>query len=73
MRRRPAGPVKPSTEYCWASQHETQHETPVAYGWGRQSQLWVEFGVVYNGSCKPQSCQKQKTTTALPTVMMVGL
>jgi len=33
---------------------------PVAYSWGRQSQLWVEIGAVYNGSCKPQSCQKQK-------------
>jgi len=32
----------------------------VVYSWGRQSQLWVEFGAVYNGSCKPQSCQKQK-------------
>jgi len=43
-----------------ASQHDAQHVTPVAYIWGRQSQLWVEVGVVYNGSCNPQSCQKQK-------------
>jgi len=28
--------------------------------WGRQIQLWVEIGFVYNVSCKPQSCQKQK-------------
>jgi len=27
---------------------------------GRQSQHWVEIGAVYNSSCKPQSCQKQK-------------
>jgi len=27
---------------------------------GRQSQLWVEIGAVCNGSCKLQSCQKQK-------------
>jgi len=32
----------------------------VAYSWGRQNQLWVEIGAVYNGFCKPQSCQKQK-------------
>jgi len=32
----------------------------VAYSWGRQSQLWVEIGAVYNGFCKPQFCQKQK-------------
>jgi len=31
-----------------------------SYSWGHQSQLWAEFGAVYNGSCKPQSCQKQK-------------
>jgi len=31
----------------------------VAYSWGRQSQLWVVCAV-YNGSCKPQSFQKQK-------------
>jgi len=37
-----------------------QHETPVAYRWGRQSQLWVEMGAVNNGSCKAQSGQKQK-------------
>jgi len=43
---------------CWDSQHATQHETPVAYSWGHQSQLCVEIGAVYNGSCK-------KTTTAL--------
>jgi len=24
------------------------------------SQFWVEIGAVYNGFCKPQSCQKQK-------------
>jgi len=27
---------------------------------GPPSQLWVEIGAIYNGSCKPQSCQKQK-------------
>jgi len=43
-------------ESCWAS----QHETPAAYSWGRQSQLWVEISAVYNVSSKPQSCQKQK-------------
>jgi len=32
----------------------------VAYSWGLQSQIWVEIGAVYNGFCKPQSCQKQK-------------
>jgi len=32
----------------------------VAYSWCSQSQLWVESGAVYNGPCKPQSCQKQK-------------
>jgi len=37
-----------------------QHETPVAYSLGRQSQLWVEIGAVYSVSCKPQPCQKQK-------------
>jgi len=29
-------------------------------GLGRQSQFWVEIGAVFNGFCKPQSCQKQK-------------
>jgi len=27
---------------------------------GRQCQVWVEIGAVYNGSCKPQPCYKQK-------------
>jgi len=34
--------------------------TLVAYTLGRQSKLWVKIGAVYNGSCKLQSCQKQK-------------
>jgi len=37
-----------------------QHETPVAYSWGRQSQFCVEIAAVYIDLCKPQSCQKQK-------------
>jgi len=32
----------------------------VAYSWGHHSQFLVEIGAVYNGFCKPQSCQKQK-------------
>jgi len=53
---------EPSTQ-CWSCQATRQDagsETPVAYSLGRQSQLWVEIGAVYNGSCKPQSCQNQK-------------
>jgi len=57
------------TESCWASQHETQHETPVAYSWGRQSQRWVEIGAVYNGSynynLNHSPARNKKTTAAL--------
>jgi len=34
----------------------------------------VEIGAVYNGSCKPQSCQKQKdnySTVPFPGIMYI--
>jgi len=47
------------------------HETLVAYSWGPQSKLWVEIGAIYNGSCKPQSCQKQKDNYSTDYVILL--
>jgi len=52
----PAGPV--------SMRHS---RTPVVYSLGRESKLWVKIGAVYNGSCKPQSCQKQKDNYSTAT------
>jgi len=52
----PAGPV---------NMRRNMRRLQTIYSWGRQSQFWVEIGAVYNGLCKTQSGQKQKTTTAL--------
>jgi len=52
----------------WFNRHQSlagtvsmrRSRTPFAYSMGRQSKLWVKIGAVYNDSCKPPSCQKQK-------------
>jgi len=57
--------TQPSTESCWANQHETQHETPIAYSWGRQSQLCRKLGPFIMAPVNHSPARNKKTTTAL--------
>jgi len=48
------------TESCWASQHEMQHEALWPIVGAAKVNFGGNWGRLNSGSCKPQSCQKQK-------------